>query len=260
MITTIKQYGEIRTGTNYLRALIQRNYPDIHVLSYILGGKHAPPVPFDTLWQEAQQAESDIAFNFVSTATYSHRGGASHPGDLTQREELIRRAPHIARDYASGSLGFLVSIKDPYAWVVSAARFNGWIRGDEQLSDWSMDMMQNACLGYNRNCRVWIALVKAQQPKARLVRYEDLLADPEKEMTEIAAQFGWQLSSRFEPVTAVIEPTQWDHLPVNEAAERFRPDYYSDKEYLQQLPDKQMQLIGDLIDWGLLRDLGYARR
>ena len=35
MITTIKQYGEIRTGTNYLRTLVLRNYPDVQVLSYI---------------------------------------------------------------------------------------------------------------------------------------------------------------------------------------------------------------------------------
>lgn len=260
MITTIKQYGEIRTGTNYLRALIQRNCPDIHVLSYILGGKHAPPVPFDALWEQSQQAEGDAAFNFVSTATYSQRGGASHPRDLTQLEELQKRAPHIARAFASGSLGFLVTIKDPYAWIVSAARFNGWIRGDEQLQEWSMELMRDACLGYNRNYRKWLVFVQVQQPRVRLVRYEDLLADPEKELTEIVAQFGWQLSGRFEPVTNVIEPTTWDHLPVNEAQEKFQPEFYTNGEYLQRLPDKQMDLIGQLIDWEMLKDTGYARR
>ncbi len=260
MITTVKQYGEIRTGTNYLRALIQRNYPGIHVLSYIMGNKHAPPVPFDSLWAEAQQAGGDAAFNFVSTATYTQRGGASHPRDLTQREELARRASHIARAYTSGALGFLVTIKDPYAWVVSAARFKGWIRGDEQLQEWSMELMRDACLGYNRNYREWLSFVQAHYPQARIVRYEDLLADPELEMTAIAGQFGWRRSGSFETIAAVVEPTQWDHLPVVEAPETFRPGYYAGNEYLQRIPAEQMRLIGELVDWDLLRGYGYDRQ
>lgn len=260
MITTVKQYGEIRTGTNYLRALIQRNYPDVHVLSYILGDKHSPPVPFDTIWEAAQQTGSDAACNFVSTATFTQRGGASHPRDLTQSEELTRRAPHIARAYAAGQLGFLVTIKGPYPWVVSVARFKGWIHGDEQLGDWSLEFLQEACLGYNRNYRAWRLFVQGQHQKARLIRYEDLLADPEQVLTEIAGQFGWQRSSSFEPITSVVEPTQWDHLPVNEAAENFSPEYYAAEMYLQQLPVKQMRLINKLVDWDLLHDLGYTRR
>jgi len=260
MITTVKQYGEIRTGTNYLRALIQRNYHDVHVLSYILGNKHSPPVPFDAIWEEAKQAETDAAFNFVSTATFAQRGGASHPKDLTQREELARRAPHIARAYTTGALGFLVTIKDPYAWIVSVAKFRQWIRGEDQLHDWDLEQMRDACLGYNRNYREWISFVQVHQPRARLIRYEDLLADPEQVMSEIAAQFGWRRSGSFETIPAVVEPTQWDHLPVVEALDTFRPEYYANNEYLQRLPTEHMRLIGEAVDWDLLRDLGYARR
>ena len=258
MITTIKQYGEIRTGTNYLRALIQRNYHDVHVLSYILGDKHSPPVPFDSIREQATGTD-DPAFNFVSAATYTQRGGASHPRDLTQREELARRAPHIARAYANNELGFLVTIKDPYAWGVSAARFKGWVHGSGQLPDWSLDLMREACLGYNRNYRAWLQFVRAHEPHARLVRYEDLLADPEQVMSDIARQFGWRRPGSFETIAAAVEPTQWDHLPVVEAPDLFRPSYYANGEYLQLLPAKHLQLIGDLMDWDLLREYGYAR-
>lgn len=258
MVTTVKQYGEIRTGTNYLRALIQRNYPAVHVLSYILGNKHAPPVPFDSI-REQVAGTDDPAFNFVSAATYVQRGGASHPRDLTQREELARRAPHIARAYANGALGFLVTIKDPYAWVVSAARFNGWIRGDEPLQEWSMEFMREACLGYNRNYRAWISFVRAHESHARLIRYEDLLADPEQAMSDIARQFGWRRSGSFETIAAVVEPTQWDHLPVVEAPDTFQPSYYANGEYLHRLPEPHLRVIGDLMDWDLLREFGYER-
>lgn len=259
MITTIKQYGEIRTGTNYLRALIQRNYPDIHVLSYILGDKHSPPVPFDAIWEEAQQTGTDAAFNFVSTATFTRRGGASHPKDLTQREELSRRAPHIARAYSTGALGFLITIKDPYAWIVSAAKFKQWIRGDAQLQDWALEMMQEACLAYNRNYKEWISFVQANQPRARLIRYEDLLADPGLEMAKIASQFDWCLAGSFENYSAVIEPTCWDHLPVVEAEDSFRPAYYHNREYLKHLQTAHIQVINSLMEWDLLREYGYAK-
>lgn len=258
MITTVKQYGEIRTGTNYLRALIQRNYADVHVLSYILGDKHAPPVPFDSIRQQAMQTD-DPAFNFVSTATYVQRGGASHPRDRTQHEELVRRAPHIARAYANGTLGFLVTIKDPYAWIVSAARFKGWVHGDEPLQEWSMEFMREACLGYNRNYRAWFPFVQERHAQARIIRYEDLLTDPEQAMAEIAGQFGWQRSGVFETIPAVVEPTQWDHLPVVEAPDAFQPAYYANNDYLQQLPETHLRVINDLMDWDQLRKYGYKR-
>jgi len=35
-----KQYGCKRTGTNYLKALLERNFSDVMVLMHTLGGKH----------------------------------------------------------------------------------------------------------------------------------------------------------------------------------------------------------------------------
>ncbi len=255
----VKQYGEIRTGTNYLRALIQRNFPDVQVLSYILGSKHLPPAPFAEIWEETQQAGSDTAFDFVATATYSRRGGASHPKDRTQQEELRQRAPRIATAYETGALGFLVSIKHPYAWVVSAARFNGWLRDDGKIHDCFRDALKDACLGYNRNYRSWLELAQAHRPRTCIVRYEELLADPGRVVGEMAAQFGWNPCEVFTAVPAIVEPTPWDHLPVAEAAESFRPEYYSGGEYLRHLPPEQLQLIDALMDWDLMRELGYAR-
>jgi len=258
MITTVKQYGEIRTGTNYLRALLQRNYPDVQVLSYILGSKHLPSVPFDAIWTEAQQAGGDAAFTFVSTATYSRRGGASHPKDRTQQEELRQRATIIATAYETGTLGFLVTIKHPYAWVVSAARFNGWLREDGKIHDCFLDSLKEACLGYNRNYHSWLELAQAHGPRTCIVRYEDLLADQERVVGEIAAKFGWQRAGSFADIPAVVEPAPWDHLPVVEAPERFLPEYYSGGEYLRHLLPEHLQLIDEVIDWDLVGDWGYG--
>lgn len=260
MITTIKQYGEIRTGTNYLRALIMRNYPDVQMLSYILGSKHLPPAPFDAIWDASRQAGDTAAFDFVSSATYSRRGGASHPGDPTQRAELVRRAPAIAQAYVTNSLGFLVTIKHPYAWVVSAAQFLGWVCGDERIGDWSLELMKEACQNYTRKYRAWSELVREHGSRARLIRYEDLMVEPEQVLGKIAEQFRWRRATRFSAVSAVIEPTHWDHLPVMEAEETFRPEYYRNAEYLDRLSATHLRLIDQLMDWELLGSLGYDKR
>ena len=49
----VKQYGERRTGTNFLRTLLTANY-HTEVLMHILGDKHSAPVPFDEYWRDAQ--------------------------------------------------------------------------------------------------------------------------------------------------------------------------------------------------------------
>jgi hypothetical protein len=65
----LKQYGERRTGTNALRALIAANFPNVVVLMHLLGNKHSPPVALDALWHEVQGSD-DAAFELVSRATF----------------------------------------------------------------------------------------------------------------------------------------------------------------------------------------------
>jgi hypothetical protein len=52
MTLYLKQYGERRTGTNALRALIAANYADVAVLMHILGDKHSPPADLDAIRSE----------------------------------------------------------------------------------------------------------------------------------------------------------------------------------------------------------------
>jgi hypothetical protein len=39
-MTIFKQYGEQRTGTNYLKRLIELNFTDVLVFGSVLGWKH----------------------------------------------------------------------------------------------------------------------------------------------------------------------------------------------------------------------------
>src|SRR5215213_514628 len=126
----LKQYGARRTGTNYLRALIRFNYPagGVVPLMHILGDKHSPPPPFGELWRRAQ-ADDDPAFSFVMGATSASPAANPSPADPRQQHAVRGIAAPLARAYGEGALGFLVSIKDPYAWVVSIARYERWTDG-----------------------------------------------------------------------------------------------------------------------------------
>ena len=242
-----------------MRALIHRNYPEVLVLSYILGDKHSPPVHFDALWEKAALKGADPAVNFVRAATYERPGPISYAADLTQHWQIIKSAARITRAYSCGQLAFLVTIKDPYAWVASVAKFKQWIRGDEQLPSWAIEQVRQACLGYNHKYESWLAFAREHQPRARLIRYEDLLSAPELVMAETAGNFGWRRVRNFVPIPAVVEPTVWDHLPVKEGPRPFRAAYYGDREYLRLLPEAHMQVISDTINWSLLREFKYMQ-
>jgi hypothetical protein len=253
----IKQYGELRTGTNYVRALLQLNYPDALVLTYILGDKHSPPVPLDAIWNEVRDSP-DADVEFARKATYAVRGPASHDGDITQLAEIRKRAADIATAYRDGSMRFLITIKDPYAWIVSVARFRQWVHSEEEpLHDWDCDPVREMCVRYNRHYAAWRELANADPKRARLIRHEDLMCRAEEVFADVERCFGLRRNSPFKAIPETLEPTVWDHLPVLKLESRFDPSYYSERRYLQRLLPMHRNIIAETIDWRAIAPFGY---
>src|SRR5687767_1130513 len=107
MTKFLKQYGEKRTGTNYLRALLLANCPGTVPLMHILGDKHSPPVPLDHYWQKTQEAP-DRAFEFVKAATFAAPAESTRPNDAAQLEHMRSLATQIDESVSTGQLGFLI--------------------------------------------------------------------------------------------------------------------------------------------------------
>jgi hypothetical protein len=211
-----KQYGEMRTGTNLVRAL---RSPHARVLMHVLGDKHSPPVDFDALWQESQSAEEPARW-FVSEATFRAPSATTSPHDVRQLELVDTIADEVADAYASRSLRYLVSIKDPYAWAVSISR----MRPIRRLED--------ACRDFNTRYAAWLAL-----PSAEVIRYEELIdAMPGR----------------------AVRPAHWDYSPVELDWRPFDPTFYRERKYLTQLSDPVREIVTSTIDWKLLEPLGYA--
>ena len=162
-----KQYGERRTGTNYLRYLLPANFANAVVLMHVLGDKHSPPAPFDAIWQASRDA-ADPALEFVVRATHAVPAESTRPDDDAQREELRRLAQPVAGAYAGGSLRFVISIKNPYAWALSFARYSGW-DGRRRVRRFGAPLA-DACVAFNRRYAAWRAFAEERPAHVHFVR------------------------------------------------------------------------------------------
>jgi hypothetical protein len=117
-------------------------------------------------------------------------------------------AAPLAREFVARSLGFIVSIKDPYAWMVSLARYAGWTNRALPPGGGERARVRRVQHLLRR-----VARAGAAQPGA--VRYEELLADLARTLHELDAKFALRRGSdtvldlRTEADAAV-----WDHAPM----------------------------------------------
>jgi len=257
----LKQYGARRTGTNYLRSLLRLNYAGVVPLMHILGDKHSPPAPLSELWREAQ-TESDPALAFVMKASAHAPASSTRLDRVEQCFEVQRVAAPLAQAWANGSLGFLISIKDPYAWVPSVARYFGWISWADRTSILGPSLVPGvteSCAGFNTVYASWLALARRQPERCQIVRHEDLLADPEATLRALDAKFGLQRSTG-----SLVQPAfeshalDWDQNPERSGGVRFDREYYLEKKYLARLSPAVRDTVTKTIDWELLAEAGYT--
>lgn len=254
--TFLKQYGAQRTGTNYLRILLQKNYSDVCPLMHILGDKHSPPPPFESLWAEAQK-ESNPALTFVSQATFRYPSLSTSPADTRQHETLRQIAEPLTQAYLSRKLGFVVSIKNPYAWVPSIAVYERLIGCRAPLPHRLAEFVRVQCLRFNDLYGNWLDAPR-DGFRTLVVRHEDLVSNPERVLEDIDDRFALQRTGPFvnEPRTAPM--VFWDfNRPSMANAAPFDRSYYVSERYLDRLSPEIVRTVSETIDWSPLRALGY---
>lgn len=253
----LKQYGERRTGTNYIRYLLRENYSNAVVLMHALGDKHSPPAPFDEIWRASRDA-ADPALEFISRATHAMPAESTIQGNAGQQQELERLAQPVAEAFAGGSLGFVVSVKDPYAWALSFAQYERWGRRGPSARRYDA-RLAGACKAFNDRYRAWLALAAERPAHVHIVRYEDLLADVEQTLRMLERKFRLHRSTP-EVVDAAnaMGAALWDHDNYHPTKYSFRKrEFYLQRQYLGHLSLLDRELITRSIDWSLLATLGY---
>ena len=256
MTTFLKQYGAQRTGTNYLRILLQKNYSDVCTLMHILGDKHSPPAPFEDLWAEAKK-ESNPALAFVSQATFRHPSLSTSAKDPRQHETVRQIAGPLTQAYLSRTLGFVVSIKNPYAWVPSIAAYERVIGRRAPLPHRLAEFARGQCLRFNDLYGSWLGAAR-DGFRTLVVRHEDLVSNPERVLEDIDDRFGLQRTGPFVDEAGTAPPVFWDFSqPSLTTAAAFDRSYYTGERYLDRLSPEIVRTITETIDWSRLRALGY---
>src|ERR1700693_1192116 len=119
----IKQYGERRTGTNYLKSLMEATFPEVLVLMHVLGDKHSAPVELPREWA----VSNGNAYEQVRILTAKSAVAGSRKRNASQLAYMQSIAPEVVDAVKNGRLRYLISIKDPYAWGASVAAFDHYL-------------------------------------------------------------------------------------------------------------------------------------
>lgn len=106
----IKLYGLERTGTNYIKALIETNFNSV-VFANLFGGKHLK------FWLNQERLENyklNIIKNIRDKGTLSNAGNTQVATNFTEND-----IDNFKKNIISNGLSYVIIIKNPYSWLLS---------------------------------------------------------------------------------------------------------------------------------------------
>jgi hypothetical protein len=224
----IKQYGLERTGTNYIKALLDVNCKDTRVLSNMFGLKHEK-------------------FKLPNLNTYNPRIDKNVITDLSNKE-----IEEIREKFIKEEIFYLVTIKNPYSWVVSYNNCN-WINVNHGK------LNKNKIIKYIKRWNEvngdWVeSLIKGKSDNTFGFIYEDLIYDPKKIVKEIANKFNIELSKNFKNIEKNMHPGTDVHGSKNISNSQFnKKEYYLNQNYKKEIPKDLIELIEENMDNNILK-------
>lgn len=190
----IKQYGIERSGTNYLRQLLEDNVIDVIVYVNKLGWKH---------------------------------------GAVKCKDSNITKKDNIHP---------IIIIKNPYSWYQSIKNYR-----KKKPFDFKREFKR-----YNKLYSLYKDLYENGHDvytEAYILKYEDLLKNPKKELIKIVNALGGELKSNF------INPTK---VNMSKKFTKDRKNFYLDGGNFG-LPSNIIKDITEIIDWQLMKFYGYHK-
>lgn len=260
-MVVVKQYGERRTGTNALRALLMENFADLLVLMHVLGDKHSAPVDLAAHVRAWQALAPDVAADrdLVRSATMAAPAMTTDEHNERQRARLDAVAGDVARAVRSSSLRYLISVRDPYTWLPSVLAFHGFLPyGILDLR--TVQCATAMCERANRMHAAWSALLDDEAQRCTVVRFEDQVADPLGVALRVGKSLGVSRKDAGGPALDIernVLPAGWDHSPP-ELGMPWQPP--PGRDVVFESCSYLAALASDRIDWSLHSRFGYDRR
>jgi len=237
----IKQYGLERTGTNYIKGLLDINIKDCRVLGNLFGLKHEPfnPKDIETKLDKNYHPKKDDELDFGKYVDISDR-------ELEIVKDLIR----------NGEVKYLVMIKDPYSWVSSYNDCH-WLAPKHgfEYGPISLPKVKSYMGRWNSVYNNWVNTLPSD--KTLFISYEDLIIDPQKVIEGICSEFNLTMSGEFKNIKNNMGMTADIHGSRNTENWDFsvKKQYYLTKEYMDRLTDEMKDYIKNNTDNKILEKI-----
>jgi hypothetical protein len=252
----VQQYGKERTGTNYTKALLGRNFSNVVLFDNRLGSKHDPHQEVRA-WMERGAITSRAAFELLlRTDEYWRRRDTPSDDPFEWVHQPVTYEELLALAEGSTPLHYIINIKNPYAYAISVNRWrrSGLHRYQEPPGVVALhpELVRRECEAFNEAYRSYVPLIDSG--RGLLARYEDLLVNALPIVGLIRDRFGLlPKHAELTDVSEVVAPS----IGVSNAP--FYKSYYLNQEYLSELSKPMIDVIDSAIDWDLMGYFGYSR-
>lgn len=230
-----KQYGEMRTGTNYLKRLIELNFKQVTVFGSVLGWKHGMydtnNTPDDTTdhyeWIKKKTKNGDVY------SVDNHK----LPYKPEQLSEIVPQ------------LNYLFCIKNPHAFVVSYKKFRF---PNKKLHD---TVILNLCKRYNDKYRRWLEFIKSNMAISIVIPYETMLMNYTHVLFNIEQKYKLdRIRDKYTDERSPVNAST-DHGLLIDRKSSFNKDFYIERQYLDKLTTEHVKLIDNNIDKCLVDEI-----
>jgi len=227
----IKQWGLKRTGTNYLRYLIEANFKDVRVLVDVLGWKHGLPVRYPSHnWKEwFPEWKPDFM-------------------PLTREEWAAVKEADIQH---------VMLVKHPLAWIDSMSKYM-----NVDVIKFTDPQLNQLALQWNTTVHSYFDF--GMSVPRWIYRYEDLLDPGELHVAMDMIQISYGLlrkdaeatewvttTSRFERGNDTQDPEEC------KTKDTVLNRYFTEQRYLKHFTDAQLQVLRSTLSKDLLQRTKY---
>lgn len=237
----IKIFGERNTGTNYFMKLLAENIDAV-----LLPGV----VPNKRFWHNNEFNKNlYFAINFGKSLGWKHS---------LVKVDQIRKYRHLDETY------FITLSKNPYSFLLSLFK-RPYHYKDEKPgsfaeflnSPWHLQRRDNMNRRYldspielwNQKNAAYLDLKEAFPERCMNLRYENLLEDPNKVLSEVAERFQLKVNDNFRNIT--------DSTKKDEKSFSDYQNYYLNEEWRAKLTPEDIEIINSRLDQRLMDVFDY---
>ena len=245
-----KQYGEQRTGTNYLKSLLELNFEEATVFASVLGWKHGmyEVSNYKERWymnnlKTFPEFEAESHKDWVRKMSKGIDPKTAKPlleGQVLCVDNYVLPFSADELNYACDNLNYIFMVKDIYGFVYSFKMFR------HRRLDWE-DVLKNGwvkrwCNRYELNYKRWVELFEDNKDNSIFVQYEDLIQDKNKILSQFESKF--KLTKKHKGYVDEDKVVQAStDMGLIKTKIPFDKNFYLNRRYMDHLPGKVKEII-----------------